>query len=900
MGFEWHSMEIEEVLRMLKTDPNGLSSEDAVRRLQEYGYNELREEKRVTGLHIFLSQFKSILVIILIVAAVVSGYIDIIIENEPPLDTYVISAIVVMNAILGFIQEYRAEKAVEALKKMIAPMVRLVREGKERIVPSRELVPGDFILLESGDRVPADSRLIETVSMKVDEAPLTGESIPVVKGTEVLREDVPVSDRTNMVYMGTSVAYGRGKAVVTATGMNSEFGKIAKMVQAVEVEEPPLKQKVEHMGRQLGAISVVLCVLVFFVGFFIYGDIISMFMIGVSLAVSAIPEGLPAVITITLALGVGRMARQRAVVRKLASVETLGCTSVICSDKTGTLTRNEMTVCKLYVNDQMISVTGAGYEPKGEFSQNGEKFSPQDDNNSKLLLRIGSLCNNARLEKNEKNEWQILGDPTEGALIVVAAKSGIWQGETGNQYPRVAEIPFDSLRKRMSTIHVTPKGRKIAYVKGAPEIVLERCESIYENGKVRKLNKKDKVRIPEVTQQMAGEALRLLAMAYKELPNGSQDFSPEQVEKKLTFVGLAGMIDPPRKEVPDAIRLCKQAGIKSVMITGDHKLTAVAIAKEIGMLKSESDQKALTGDELENLSNEDLDKMAEETVVYARVSPEHKVRIAEALKRRGHIVAMTGDGVNDAPAIKTADIGVAMGIKGTDVTKEASDMILEDDNFATIVTAVEGGRHIFDNIRKYLRLMVTANFDEFFEVSIAAFAGLPIPLLPVQILWVNLITDGLPAVALSIDPKEPDLMQRHPRDPKKGLLYGMWFFIIFAALLDFLSDFIPFLWVLSESGNVARARTAAFTSIVLFEFFLAYNCRSETHSILGLGWKGITANKMLFVSVIVSLLLQIAIIYVPFLQVLFQTTALSPLEFAVCAIGACSALLVFPGKLNRR
>ena len=437
---------------------------------------------------------------------------------------------------------------------MVAPMVRLVREGKERIAPSKELVPGDFILLESGDKVPADSRLIETVSMKVDEAPLTGESIPVVKGTEVLREDVSVSDRTNMVYMGTSVAYGRGKAVVTSTGMNSEFGKIAKMVQAVEVEEPPLKQKVEHMGRKLGTISVVLCVLVFFVGFFIYGDIISMFMIGVSLAVSAIPEGLPAVITITLALGVGRMARQRAVVRKLAWVETLGSTSVICSDKTGTLTRNEMTVYKLYVNDQMTSVTGAGYEPKGEFFQNSENFSPQDDNHSELLLRIGSLCNNARLEKNEKNEWQMMGDPTEGALIVVAAKSGIWQGETEKQYPRVAEIPFDSLRKRMSTIHTTSKGRKVAYVKGAPEIVLERCDSIYENSKVRKLNKKDKVRISEVTQQMAGEALRLLAMAYKELPDDSQDFSPEQVEMKLTFVGLAGMIDPPRKEVPDAIR----------------------------------------------------------------------------------------------------------------------------------------------------------------------------------------------------------------------------------------------------------------------------------------------------------------------------------------------------------
>lgn len=896
----WHAIEVQEVMQALSTSLQGLEEEEAKRRLEEFGPNELREEKRVTPLDIFLSQFKSILVIILIISAFISGYVDVFVDHEMPIDMYVISAIVIMNAVLGFVQEYRAEKAVEALKKMVAPVVRLVREGRERIIPSRELVPGDIILLESGDRVPADARLLEVASLRVDEAPLTGESVPVVKGTEVLREEVPVTDRANMVFMGTSVAYGRGKAAAVATGMNTEFGKIAEMVQAVEEEAPPLKQKVEYMGRQLGAISVALCALVFIVGFFFYRDIVSMFMTAVSLAVSAIPEGLPAVITITLALGVGRMARQRAIVRKLASVETLGCTTVICSDKTGTLTRNEMTVSKLYVNDQMINVTGAGYEPKGEFFQNDEKFSPQDDHHSELLLRIGSLCNNARLEKNEKNEWQMMGDPTEGALVVVAAKGGLWQREMEKQYPRVAEIPFDSMRKRMSTIHITPKGRKVAYVKGAPEIVLERCDRIYENNNIRKLNRKDKERISEVTQQMAGEALRLLAMAYKELPDGSPDFSPDQIETNLTFVGLAGMIDPPRKEVPGAIRLCEQAGIKSVMITGDHKLTAVAIAKEIGLLKADFDQKVLTGDELDKLSDEELEKVVEETVVYARVSPEHKVRIAEALKRRGHMTAMTGDGVNDAPAVKTADIGIAMGIKGTDVTKEASDMILEDDNFATIVGAVEGGRHIYDNIRKYIRLMITANFDEFFEVSIAALAGLPIPLLPVQILWVNLVTDGLPAVALSIDPKEPGLMQRPPRDPKRGLLHGLWFFILFAAVLDFLSDFIPFLWVYSESGNITRARTTAFTSIVLFEFFLAYNCRSETHSIFGLGWKGITANKMLFVSIVVSLLLQVAIVYVPFLQVLFHTTAITPLEFAVCMLGACSALLIFPGKLIKK
>ncbi|MFB0543753.1 MAG: cation-translocating P-type ATPase [Candidatus Bathyarchaeia archaeon] len=898
---KYHALEAGEALRALQTSLGGLEEEEASRRLEVFGPNELREEKRVTPLGIFLNQFKSVLVIILLFSAFISAFL-----LEEYLDTYLILIIVIMNAILGFVQEYRAEKALEALKRMVSPTARVVRDGRERELPASELVPGDIIILEEGGRIPVDARLLEVVSLRVDEAPLTGESVPVEKRTLVLQEEVPIAEKSNMVFMGTSVAYGRGKAAATATGMNTEFGKIAAMMQAVEEEEPPLKKKVEHLGRQLGAVSLAFCVFIFLIGLLAKMDLVFMFMTSVSMAVSAIPEGLPAVITITLALGVSRMAKQRSIVRKLASVETLGCTTVICSDKTGTLTRNEMMVTKLSVNGQTIDVTGSGYEPKGDFLQDNVRIVAQDDNHTTLLLRIASLCNNARLEEGGEG-WQILGDPTEGALVVAAAKAGMWQDKTEGQYPRIGEIPFSSMRKRMSTIHISPGGERVAYVKGAPEIILGLSDRIYENGRVRELNEEDVEQISEVTERMAGEGLRLLAMSYKELSDTSQDFESESVESQLIFVGLVGMIDPPRKEVPEAIKLCRQAGIKSIMITGDHKLTAVAIAKQIGLLEAEDGPRALIGSELDKLSDEELVKIVDETLVYARVSPEHKMRIAQLLKRKGHVVAMTGDGVNDAPAIKTADIGVAMGIKGTDVTKEASDMILEDDNFATIVSAVEGGRHIFDNIKKYLRLLITTNFDEFFEITFCSLAGFPLTLLPIQILWVNLITDGLPAVALSIDPKEPDVMQRPPRDPKKGFLRPMWRFLIFVATLDFVTDIIPFLYVLTagftfwgpwakDNSLLLLARAENFTSLVFFEVFLALSCRSERHSIIGQGWRGITANKMLFYSLIGSAILQLVILYTPLAGV-FHIAPLPPFWLAVAVIDSLSALLIFPQKL---
>jgi len=898
-GKTWHAADVESVLESLGSSVEGLSEEEAQRRLEEYGPNELREERRVTPLELFVGQFKSVLVIILVISAVVSAYISMR-QGEPYTDTYVILAIVVLNAILGFVQEFRAEKAVEALKRMVAPHVTVLRGGREQSIDSRDLVPGDIILLEAGSRVPADARLLEAANLRVDEAALTGESTPVAKRMGALPPETVVSDRRNMVFMGTIVTGGRAEAVTVATGMRTEFGEIAGMVQAVEVEAPPLRQKMERMGRQLGAISVVLTIFVFTIGvLFHQAELETMFMMAVSLAVSAIPEGLPAVLTITLALGVSRMARQRAIVRRLASVETLGSTTVICSDKTGTLTRNEMTISRVSAGGRQIQVTGAGYAPEGEFILAGSPVEPKDDGDLELLLRIGALCNDARLQENEGG-WTIFGDPTEGAIAVAAAKAGLWPDDLRKIYPRVGEFPFESGRKRMSTIHEMPDGGRVAYVKGAPEIILERSIGIYEGGGVRPIDEEDrKLALPTMTE-MAGDALRVLAVAYRELPAASGEMEMDEVESGLTYVGLVGMIDPPREEVPAAVKLTKQAGIRSVMVTGDHRLTAVAIAREIGMLEAETAHAILTGGDLSAMTDEELDEVIEEARVFARVSPEHKMRIAQSLKRKGHVVAMTGDGVNDAPALKAADIGVAMGIKGTDVTKEASDMVLEDDNFATIVQAVEGGRHIFDNISKYIRLMLTANFDEFMEITIVTMLGLPLPFLPIHVLWVNLVTDGLPAVALSIDPKDPDLMRYPPRDPNEGLLSRFWRFILFAAVLDFISDFIPFLWTFQTTGDPVRARTVAFTSIVFFEFFLAYQCRSEAHHIFALGWKGVTANKMLFASVGISLVLQLAIIYWPPLQTLFHVAPLTPLQLGVCIIGALTAFLILPGKLIKR
>ncbi|MFP3952119.1 MAG: cation-translocating P-type ATPase [Candidatus Bathyarchaeia archaeon] len=898
----WHSLDIEEVVESLDTSRGGISDEEAERRLEVYGSNELREEEGRRWYHLLYEQFTSILVIVLIISAIVSAYLAII-EGEPMTDAWVILIIVVMNAVLGFVQEYRAEQAVEALKAMVSPTVLVMRGGREESIDSRDLVPGDVVLLEAGSRVPADGRLIEAANLKVDEAALTGESRPVSKHPGVVEEDAGVGDRKNMIFMGTVVTSGRALAVVTETGMDSQFGRIAGMVQSIEVEDPPLRQKMEKMGTQLVKISLVLTVFIFLVLWFVHKSTIKeVFMTSISLAVSAIPEGLPAVLTITLALGTSRMAKQNAIVRRLASVETLGSTTVICSDKTGTLTRNEMTVTRLNANDRTIDVGGAGYAPSGEFHEDGEMVDPLDDDRMELLLRIGALNNDAHIQENE-GTWICFGDPTEGALLTAAAKAGMEKEELEEEYPRIAEIPFDATRKRMTTIHRTPEGKTVAYVKGAPEILLDLSTHIMDE-EVREMRESDLKEKQGVMKRMAADALRVLGMAYRVLPDDYDLSNPEvdEIEKDLTFIGMQGMIDPAREEVPDAIHKARLAGIRSIMVTGDHRITAVAIAQEIGILGEETERAVLEGWEIQAMTDEELDDVIEDVRVCARVSPEHKMRIAESLKRLGHIVAMTGDGVNDAPALKTADIGVAMGIKGTDVTKEASDMILEDDNFATIVKAIEGGREIFNNVTKYIRLMLAANFDEFIEITVAALLGLPVPFLPIHVLWVNLVTDGLPAVALSVDPPDPDIMRYPPRDPKEDILKRFWRFIIFAAVVDFISDFVPFFYtyvsIMTNTGNpelaAATARTVAFTSIVFFEFILAYQCRSETKHIFQLGWKGVTANKMLFVSVVVGLALQLMILYTPFLNNIFHVVPLSPFQLAICLLGSFTAFLVIP------
>jgi len=902
----WHSTEIDGVLALLETSNEGISDEEAVKRLAEYGPNELQEEGGTKWYHILWEQFTSLLVVVLIISAAVSGYLALQ-EGEAMTDMYVILLIVVMNGILGFVQEYRAEQAVEALKAMVSPRVLVMRGGKEEDIDSKELVPGDIVLLEAGSRVPADCRLIEAANLEVDEAALTGESRPVNKRISLVDEDAGIGDQKNMVFMGTVVTNGRAVAVVTETGMSSQFGKIAGMVQAIDVEPPPLTQKMDKMGRQLITISLILTIFVFFVLWFVHDRTLEqVFMTSVSLAVSAIPEGLPAVLTITLALGTSRMARQKAIVRRLASVETLGSTTVICSDKTGTLTKNEMTATRLYAAGKVVEVTGTGYQPEGEFLIDDVKVDPKEDPELEMLLRIGTLNNDSHIQQ-QNGSWVCYGDPTEGAFVVAAEKAGMGNKALNEQYPRVSEIPFDSTRKRMTTVHKTPEGKLLAFVKGAPEMLLERSVKIIDGGE-RDITDADKTDNLRTMQDMAQDALRVLAMSYKELPDDYDltALEVDKVEADLVFVGLVGMIDPAREEVPAAIQMAQQAGIRSVMVTGDHKITAVAIAKEIGILREITDNAVLEGVEIEELSDEQLDDLIEDVRVCARVSPEHKMRIAQSLKRLGHIVAMTGDGVNDAPALKAADIGVAMGIKGTDVTKEASDMVLEDDNFATIVQAIKGGREIYTNVTKYIRLMLAANFDEFLEITVTAALGLPVPFLPIHVLWINLVTDGLPAIALSVDPPDPDIMKYPPRDPKEDMLKRFWRFIVFAALVDFISDFIPFFWayittITSTGGDfelaATTARTVAFTSIVFFEFLLAYQSRSETKHIFQLGLKGWTENKLLFVSVVIGLALQFAILYIPSLNEIFHVVPLSGLQLLVCFVGSLTAFLIVPQRL---
>jgi Ca2+-transporting ATPase len=887
----WHNLSVSEVIESLNSGTQGLTGEEAERRLAQFGPNELTKKKKTPPWVLFLEQFKNFLIIILLVAAVVSGVLALTGEGDI-WDPILIVIIVFFAAGLGFVQEYRSEKALEALKKMTASTATVIRAGEEKDIPARDLVPGDIILLQTGDRIPADSRLTEAVNLKIDEAPLTGESVAVGKKTEIVSGDAPVADRTNMAYTGTTVVYGRGKALVTGTGMATEFGKIAGMLQEVKPPPTPLQVSLDKIGKILGIACLAICAVVAGVGIIvgIFSHILEAFIWGVSLAVAAVPEALPAVTTICLALGVQRMVKRHALLRRLPAVETLGCTTFICSDKTGTLTQNEMTVQKLYVNGETIDVGGVGYEPEGSFYLNGTAITPQDEPHLLRLLRAGSSCNDSHLI-NDNGLWQVRGDPTEGALVVVAAKAGIKKEEL--TVPRIAEVPFSSERKRMATIHDTPDG-KMAYSKGAPEVILDSCTRIYSEGMERELTEQDRKQILQVNQEMAAGALRVLGLAYK--PLAVKELGNEVVEKAeegMIWLGLVGMIDPPREEVKQAVALCKQAGIESVMITGDHKLTAEAIAKELDMLVG--GDIALSGKELDELTPEELSKVVEEIKVYARVSPAHKMRIVEALQDKGHVVAMTGDGVNDAPALKQADIGVAMGITGTDVSKEAGAMILTDDNFASIVAAVEEGRNIFANIRKYLIYLLSCNIGEVLLMLIAFVVGTAaglykiVPLVALQILVVNLVTDGLPALALAVEPGEPGIMRRPPRDPRRSIfdkplvnyLLGIGFWTMLASLG-------VFLWALNSGRTPVEAQCLCFVTLVSVELFNCFNCRSEKLSLFRMNPLG---NKWLLAAVAFSWAIAVAIVYAPFLQEPFHTYAMSLQDWGIVLLAGVSVLI---------
>jgi len=862
----WHTLPVEEVFSLLQSNPAGLTSAEAARRLAQYGPNELQETRRISPWAILLEQFKNILIIILLIAVGLSAILG------HGVEAIAITVIVLFAVGLGFIQEYRAERAIEALRQMAAPTATVLRDGDDVELPARNLVPGDVILLEAGDRVPADARLIEAINLQVEEAALTGESVPVEKHTAPLADPrLGVGDRKNMVYAGTVVTYGRGRAVVVATGMQTEFGQIAQMLQTIEIGRTPLQENLDKVGHTLARAALVIVLLIVALGLLRGQPLLEMFIFGIALAVAVVPEALPAVVTISLAIGVQRMARRNALVRRLSAVETLGCTSVICSDKTGTLTRGEMTARRIFVAGRFLDVSGVGYEPQGTFSENGRVVEPTMPA-LQALLRGAMLASDARLAQTD-GRWVVKGDPTEGALVVAAAKAGLQKTDLDQRFPRVHEIPFTSETKRMTTLHETGNG-VVAYSKGAPEVILDSCTWEWTDEGPAPLDGGRREAILQVAQQMASDALRVLAVAYK------PDARPENAEQEMTLLGLVGMIDAPRPEAKAAIQVCREAGIKPVMITGDHPVTAQAVARELGLLTSE---RVVIGAELDMMSDADLERDVENIAVYARVSPAHKLRVVTALQKKDHVVAMTGDGVNDAPALKQADIGVAMGITGTDVTKEAAAMTLTDDNFASIVAAVEEGRAIFGNIKKYLMYLLSSNIGEIGLMAGATLLGLPLPLTAVQILYVNLATDGLPALALSVDPPEPDMMRRPPRNPRTGIftrpvvtlmtLGGIWSAIVNLSL---------FTWALNSGRSVAEAMTMTFVSLVLIQFFKAYNFRSDRHSVLDRPF----ANKWLNLAILWELLLLNAVVYLPFLHKPFGTFSLPLIDWAIVIAAA--------------
>jgi len=838
----------------------------------EYGPNELQAAHHVSPWAILFEQFKNVLILVLLVATALSAFLG------HGVEAVAITVIVLFAVILGFVQEYRAERAIEALRRMAAPTATVLRDGEESEVPARDLVPGDVVVLRAGNRVPGDGRLIEAVNLQIQEAALTGESVPVEKHVAPLSNpELELGDRKNMAYAGTVATYGRGRAMIIATGMTTEFGKIAQMLQTVETTKTPLQDNLDKLGHMLARAALVVVAIIVALGLFRGQPFIEMLVFGIALAVAVVPEALPAVVTISLALGVQRLVKRGALMRRLPAVETLGSTSVICSDKTGTLTKDEMTARRLYVAGQLLDVSGAGYEPHGQFSRDGVTVEPSPA--LRRLLQAGALASDAHIVRNDAaDRWHVKGDPTEGALVVAAAKAGLKKVDLDARFPRLNEIPFTSETKRMTTLH-SLAGGVTAYAKGAPEVILESCERQLTADGESHLDATSRSVILDMVRHMASEGLRVLAVAEK---TGA---TLENAERNATLLGLVGMIDPPRPEAKAAIQTCGQAGIKAVMITGDHPLTAQAIARELGLLKT---GRVVTGAELEAMGEAEFEREVEAIDVYARVSPAHKLRVVTVLQKNGHIVAMTGDGVNDAPALKKADIGVAMGITGTDVTKEAAAMTLTDDNFASIVAAVEEGRGIFGNIKKYLMYLLSSNIGEIGLMAGAALLGLPLPLTAVQILYVNLATDGLPALALAVDPPEPDLMRRKPRNHRTGIFTRpVITLMIVGGVWSALVNLSLFAWALTSGRSAAEAMTMTFVSLVLIQFLKAYNFRSDRLSVLNRPF----ANTWLNRAIAWELVLLFVVVYVPSLHEPFTTFSLSIVDWVI-AVGL--ALTISP------
>ncbi|WP_417515339.1 cation-translocating P-type ATPase [Marinobacter sp.] len=898
------------------SEQNGLGSHEASQRLEHDGPNELTATRPVPGWRKLLAQFSDTLVILLLLAAAISSGLWLVERDSPlPYEAIAILAIVLFNAAMGYIQQARAEQAVAELQQMSAAQARVIRDGEQQTIPAAGLVAGDIILVEEGDTIPADSRLLQSVSLQTSEATLTGESLPESKDPETITDDAPVGDRQNMIFSGTTITYGRGTAVVTATGMQSQMGQIAGMLEQAPPETTPLQQDLARVGRMLGLVVIVIAVVMIFTIILVdhvtgFSALFDVLILGVALAVAAVPEGLPAIVTAVLALGVQRMARRNAIVRHLAAVETLGAANVIASDKTGTLTRNEMTVKAIVTASGRVTLGGTGYEPTGDVTVHTASASSGSVDISEPLrmeleraLTVGDRATNAVLQEDE-GQWTVQGDPTEGALVVAARKIGLTEAILDAQYERVGEVPFSSERKMMSTLHTDSqhKGHIQVFTKGAPDVLLGRCDRERVGDSSRPLTQERRSEILQANEQLAGEALRTLGVAARYLPE--DDFEPDNIdddlEQDLIFVGLIGMIDPPREEAKQAVAQARSAGIRPVMITGDHPVTAAVIGAELGIC---TDGRAVTGAEIDTMTDETLHQTVQEVSVYARVNPEHKLRIVKALQNDKNIVAMTGDGVNDAPALKTADIGIAMGITGTDVSRKASDIILADDNFATIVAAVEEGRTIFANIRKFLRYLLSSNIGEvltmFFGVLLADVigltangAGLALPLLATQILWINMVSDGAPALALGLDPGDGWAMARPPRPRAEGILTrSMWAGIVFVGIITatgtllVLDASMPG-GLIAGTGNLAYGQTMAFTTLVLFSMFTVFTSRSDEQS----AFSGLFSNLWLWAAVGVSLLLQMAVVYLPFLQKPFSTVGLSLADWLFCAAVASSVL----------